>query len=127
MIPDPHSVYRHIGQLIKARRKKLGLKQESLASTIGISRGSLANIETGRQKILVHKLYDFADALGLRPIDLLPSPQSSAPVRATRGGGLPLPSHLNQQQRKQVANLFMIDDDQHNTTSGETHAKDPRN
>src|SRR6266852_9416336 len=70
----PHQVYKQIGAIIKARRKTLNnMKQEKLAGLLGISRGSLANIETGRQGILVHQLYKFSAALQLKtPIDLLP-------------------------------------------------------
>jgi transcriptional regulator with XRE-family HTH domain len=72
MNPDP--MYKQIGAVIKARRKTLGLKQEVLAGRLGISRGSLANIETGRQGILVHQLYKYAAKLDLSPFDLLTQP-----------------------------------------------------
>jgi len=101
--PDP--IYKHIGMLIKARRKTLGLKQENLAHTLGISRGSLANIETGRQNILVHNLYKIAAALDLNLFDLLPQP-SSVPSKSERMA-LPLPDDLKANQKKQVARLFM--------------------
>jgi transcriptional regulator with XRE-family HTH domain len=101
--PDP--IYKHIGLLIKARRKTLSLKQENLASMLGISRGSLANIETGRQNILVHQLYKFAVALQLTPFDLLPPP-STDQSRAERIE-LPLPDDLKAQQKKQVTELFL--------------------
>jgi transcriptional regulator with XRE-family HTH domain len=100
--PDP--IYKHIGILIKARRKTLGLKQENLAHTLGISRGSLANIETGRQNILVHNLYKFARALELSPLDLLPHP--SRDKTDSDGVALPLPDDLKAEQKKQVARLF---------------------
>src|SRR5437016_6301362 len=90
MLPDP--IYKQIGAVIKARRKKLGLKQETLAGMLGISRGSLANVETGRQNVLVHQLYRFAASLELSPFDLLPQP-SSAPFSIDRTE-LPLPANL---------------------------------
>lgn len=102
MTPDP--IYKDIGALIKARRKTLSLKQESLAQTLSISRGSLANIETGRQSILVHQLYRFAAALQLLPSDLLP-PLANDQVRAERTT-LPLPDNLKPDQKRQVAELF---------------------
>jgi transcriptional regulator with XRE-family HTH domain len=101
--PDP--IYKHIGMVIKARRKTLGLKQENLAYTLGISRGSLANIETGRQNILVHNLYKFASVLDVSPFDLLPHP-SHAQSKSERME-LPLPDDLKADQKKQVARLFM--------------------
>src|SRR5437016_3336973 len=65
-------LYDQLGTLIRNRRKKLLLTQRDLAARIGISRASLANIETGRQKVLVHQLYALATALDLAPSDLLP-------------------------------------------------------
>jgi len=38
-----------LGAVVKERRKALGLRQEDLAKAIGLSRASVANIETGRQ------------------------------------------------------------------------------
>jgi transcriptional regulator with XRE-family HTH domain len=103
VIPDP--IYKHIGALIKARRKKLGWKQETLADMLRISRGSLANIEIGRQNVLIHKLYQIAAVLQLTPFDLLPQP--SMGELGTEDSELPLPDNLKAQQKKQVANLFL--------------------
>jgi len=102
VIPDP--IYKHIGAVIKARRKTLGLKQEALASSLGISRGSLANVETGRQNVLVHQLYKFATALKLSPFDLLPQP--AADHSRTERAELPLPGNLKAQQKEQITRLF---------------------
>jgi len=100
-----HPIYKEIGAIIRAKRKKLGLKQENLASELRISRGSLANIETGRQNILVHQLYNYAKALQLKPVDLLPtSVDDDLKVDRTE---LPLPDYLKGRQKEQVARLFM--------------------
>ncbi|MBN8648312.1 MAG: helix-turn-helix domain-containing protein [Caulobacterales bacterium] len=49
------------------------MTQEALAAKIGVSRASIANIESGRQKVLVHTLYELAAALQLHGVhDLLP-------------------------------------------------------
>jgi transcriptional regulator with XRE-family HTH domain len=102
MIPAP--IYKHIGAVIRARRKTLGLKQEDLAKALGISRGSLANVETGRQNVLVHQLYNYAAALTLSPFDLLPQPAIDH-GRAERTE-LPLPDDLKAQQKEQIARIF---------------------
>jgi len=86
----------------------LQLKQEHLASTLGIARGSLANIETGRQSILVHQLYKFASALKLEPSDLLPP--LAKDLSAAEETTLALPSDLKSQQKQQVARFFMDTD-----------------
>lgn len=36
-----------------------------------MTRTSIVNIETGQQKLLVHNLFRIADALSLRPTDLI--------------------------------------------------------
>jgi transcriptional regulator with XRE-family HTH domain len=101
----PESVYRHIGALIKSRRKQSEppLTQEKLAQLLGISRASLANIETGRQSVLVHQLYDFAQALGVSPSDFL-VPVNDTGARAEWSGLLP--ENLNPQQKEQIARLL---------------------
>jgi transcriptional regulator with XRE-family HTH domain len=116
-----HPIYKRIGELIKTRRKTLQLKQEHLASTLGISRGSLANIETGRQSILVHQLYKFASALKLEPSDLLPPPEKE--LSATEETTLPLPSDLKSRQKQQVARLFMDIDTNEKLKPEVGHAK----
>jgi transcriptional regulator with XRE-family HTH domain len=102
MTADP--IYKQIGAVIKARRRTLGLKQEALAAKLGISRGSLANVETGRQNVLVHQLYRFAAALDLTPFDLLPQP--SADDSRAHPTQLPLPDDLSAEQKEQIARLF---------------------
>ena len=69
---NQEAIYKHIGDVIRKRRKHLKLTQETLAKRLAISRASLANIETGRQNFPVHQLYGIAKILQLTPIDLLP-------------------------------------------------------
>jgi transcriptional regulator with XRE-family HTH domain len=101
---DQQSIYVHIGALIKTRRRHFKLTQEKLASQLSISRASLANIETGRQKILVHQLYGLAAALEMSPADFLPLVAESRAV--TKSVDLPLPAGLKPQQKEQIARLF---------------------
>lgn len=97
-------LYDRLGTLIRDRRKKLLLTQHELAGRIGISRASLANIETGRQKVLVHQLYALATALDLAPSDLLPPMAASESSRDW--SNLPLPDDLKVEQKKQIARLL---------------------
>ena len=75
-----------------------------LAAEIGISRASLANIEAGRQQVLLHHLFAIADALDLdSPSDLLPAP---SPPNADPAD-LPLPAEgLSETQRQEVLRLM---------------------
>ena len=100
-------IYREIGARIRSRRKEFRLTQETFASRLGLSRASLANIETGRQSILVHRLYPIAQILDLNVADLLPP----LPTRSTRGDAtdLPLPQDLSPEQRMQIADILSDD------------------
>jgi len=98
---NPESLYAQIGERISASRRSNRLRQHELADRVGISRASLANIEVGRQKILVHQLCAIAVALKLPPADLIP--ETLAPIPADN---LPLPQGLKPQQRDQIARLL---------------------
>jgi DNA-binding XRE family transcriptional regulator len=47
------------------------MSQAMLAKKVGISRGSLANIEGGHQRVMLHDIMKFAEALKCRPQKLL--------------------------------------------------------
>jgi transcriptional regulator with XRE-family HTH domain len=102
MRPEP--VYKTIGAIIRARRRRLEWPQQILAARLGISRATLANIETGRQRVLVHQLYAFAEALQLKPSDLLP-PASDIQAAADLTM-LPIQGDLNAEQIEQIARLI---------------------
>lgn len=65
--------YRDFGMMLKVARKKAGLTQDGLAERVGMSRSSIANIETGRQKTPLHTLLEFSGSMGVQPVDLLPA------------------------------------------------------
>jgi transcriptional regulator with XRE-family HTH domain len=119
MAIDP--LYKSIGAVIKARRRTLGMKQEDLARMLNISRGSLANIETGRQSILVHQLFRFANALDVTPFDLLPPP-STEHFRPDLAG-FPLPHDLKVQQKEQITRLLEQVDIDHKPATEVSRAK----
>lgn len=69
------SIYKAFGHAVATRRKGLKLTQAKLAARIGISRASIANIESGRQNVLLHQVYRLAEALQFSKVaDLLPPP-----------------------------------------------------
>ncbi len=62
------------GRAVAVRRDELGLTQAALAGLVGMSRASIANIEKGRQNVLLHHVYDLAEALEMKKVgDLLPT------------------------------------------------------
>ncbi|GHP14454.1 hypothetical protein YK48G_18790 [Lentilactobacillus fungorum] len=61
-----------IGDIVKQRRKQLGMTQDQLAELSELSINFLSKFENrGKQNISVTTLLKLADALRLEPIDLL--------------------------------------------------------
>jgi transcriptional regulator with XRE-family HTH domain len=102
MKPEP--IYKTIGTIIRRRRRRLEWPQKLLAARLGISRATLANIETGRQRILVHHLYAFAEVLQMKPNDFLPAGASAD--AAQDWSLLPIPDDLNLRQKEQIARMI---------------------
>ena len=98
------ALYKRIGSTIKVKRRALGLTQQQLAKQLSISRASLANVETGRQRILVHQLYEFAAQLNVNASDLLPD-SSEAKVLQTLDD-LHFSENVTVLLRQQIANFL---------------------
>lgn len=75
-------LYASLGATIRSKRDSAGMSQDVLASKVGLSRTSVTNIERGRQSVLVHQLYLFAEALGVEPAALLPDAPKRERLRA---------------------------------------------
>lgn len=111
---DASILYKEVGKLIRRQRRALDFTQAKLAARLGISRGALANIETGRQNLLLHQLYRFAAALELNVHDLLPVatdmnildllPRSREAQTASKD--LPMPKELTPEEKAQVSRVF---------------------
>ena len=72
------AIYKAFGQAVAVRRRQLDLKQADLAGLVGMSRASIANIESGRQNVLLHVAYALAEALDYADVsELLPPTQKS--------------------------------------------------
>ena len=66
-------LYRRLGRAVAERRRELDLTQSDVAEKLGLSRASLANLENGRQRILLHQLFALVNVLKLKSIlDLVP-------------------------------------------------------
>lgn len=71
------ALYQAIGRRIAEARAASPERptQEQLSKrTDGLSRSAIANIESGRQRLALHQLYDLAVALQVPPAELLPDP-----------------------------------------------------
>lgn len=97
---NPTQIYRDFGGRVSTRRKALGLTQAELSTRLGISRASLANIERGGQKVLLHQVFALAGALGMAPVELMPTP-----VLASQSN-VQMPADLNETQRAQILSLI---------------------
>ena len=71
--PLPEAVYSLLGKRVSEIRNQKDLSQENLAEWTGLTRASVANIEKGRQRIFVHQLFRFAQALNVEVTELLPT------------------------------------------------------
>lgn len=70
---DDMELYRLLGQNVARLRNAKERTQAEIAAQIGLTRASLANIETGRQKVLMHHVFRLANALECASIlDLVP-------------------------------------------------------
>ena len=65
-------LYADFGARIRDRRSHLGLSQDAVARQIELSRTSIANIEAGRQAVMLHQVIDIARALDVEARTLLP-------------------------------------------------------
>lgn len=64
-------IYAAVGDRVKAARMEAGWTQQDLCGQIGLSRTSIANIELGRQRLLLHQVFLLADALSVSVSDLI--------------------------------------------------------
>ena len=79
--PRAAAIYAAVGKEVARRRKSLSPQvtqaQLSELSLGRLSRSAIANIESGRQRVAVHHLYDLAEALNCQPGDFLPPKQEA--------------------------------------------------
>lgn len=76
-------IYKQFGAQVRDRREALGLTQFQLSARIGLTRGSVANIEAGRQSVMFHQFLAIAAALQLAPELLLPAKTERPPLKET--------------------------------------------
>lgn len=63
--------YARFGSAVRYWRKKKGLTQAKLAEALGLSRASIANIERGRQKVLLYQFSELCSLFRVPPSELL--------------------------------------------------------
>ena len=103
---DESEIYGRLGILVRQHRKRLDMNQQTLGRAIGLSRASVANIETGRQHIPLHHLYRLAAALRVDPQTLLPgAARDGVPPKADRE----IRSSLDLSERQQATIAQVVD------------------
>lgn len=102
---NEYAIYSALGEAVAIRRKAMSLTQAQVAAKVGISRASIANIESGRQKVLLHQVYLLAEALKL------PSIMSLVPKSLLRGESdivVPISrDDISDRQKAQVSDALM--------------------
>lgn len=71
-VEDEKFMYVWLGIQIKTRREKIGITQEELADSVGLTRTSITNIERGKQWSGLVNLKKIAAKLQCNLSDLLP-------------------------------------------------------
>ena len=99
-------LYEALGRLVRQHRERLGMSQETLAQAIELSRASVANIETGRQRIPLHHIYRLARALKVEAGALLP--RAKRHVAGVLDRPISASVNLNEREEADVARVLGI-------------------
>ena len=70
--PPPAYLYREIGISVADERLKRNWSQTELAESVGMTRGSIANLELGRQRATLSTLWALARVFGIEVRTLIP-------------------------------------------------------
>ena len=79
LINNRQGLYEIVGRRVREARKTSNLTQEELASRVNMTRTSVTNIEKGRQKLLLHTLFDLAAAMKVPVVQLIPELSENQP------------------------------------------------
>jgi transcriptional regulator with XRE-family HTH domain len=66
-------VNEHFGSSLASIRRARGLSQAELGKIVGLSRGSISNLESGIQNVQLYQLFNFALALNCPPFEFMPA------------------------------------------------------
>lgn len=69
---EVENIYVEFGRRVLHERTRAGWTQQDLCGQVGLTRASIANIETGRQRVLLHQMLLFAEVFCVDPSDLIP-------------------------------------------------------
>lgn len=91
--------YAAVGARISRARRSIEMTQDALAACVGLTRASLTNIESGRQRIQLHTLLKVARVLNVSAATLLPDELGLTTEEE-------LPQELSEQARVSILGLL---------------------
>lgn len=107
--PAANPVDLHVGSRVRMRRKILGVSQQQLADSLGLTFQQVQKYERGANRISASKLYAVATALQT-PVSYffegLADPQTGAPDGPGDASALAVQSFLNTPEGLELAALF---------------------
>lgn len=68
---EKEACYAHIGKIMREMRERRSWTQQELGDKLLWTRASVANIESGQQRVMMHDVPNIANVLGIRVRDLL--------------------------------------------------------
>jgi y4mF family transcriptional regulator len=77
---DGRDYAQHFGELVRERRKALGLSQDDLALSAGVGRRFVVDLEAGKPTLQLGRALVVAEAVGLRIFDLLTARDGEQPL-----------------------------------------------
>jgi y4mF family transcriptional regulator len=66
-----HALAERFGQIVRERRRQLGLRQDDVALASGIGRRFIIDLEAGKTTCQLGKALLVAATLGLKPLDMM--------------------------------------------------------
>lgn len=79
---DDRTFYAEFGRRLRNAREQHRLTQADVARSLGLTRASVTNVESGRQRLLVHQVAQLAALLDVDLADLIPRPAAGTADRA---------------------------------------------
>lgn len=73
---EAHDVDRHLGAMIRAKRKAAGMSQTALAKAIGVTFQQVQKYESGTSRVTVHRLFEIAAQLRCDPCSFIVGAQN---------------------------------------------------
>lgn len=92
-------LYISIGCRLRDERLVAGWTQSEVAGWVGLSRASIANVETGRQRLMLHQLVTYADVMSVPLGELMSVALADDATRRLRDENIGLRRRVSQLER----------------------------